>query len=91
MGGDQLPGPVDQRGLRWWLQAKNPLANIDVELEGRLFIPPLSFVKVRDILLRKLTYSCSECILFFQISNSVADPDPGSGAFLTPGSGIRDG
>jgi hypothetical protein len=22
---------------------------------------------------------------------SVADPDPGSGAFLTPGSGIRDG
>ncbi len=23
-------------------------------------------------------------------SNSVADPDPGSGAFLTPGSGIRD-
>jgi hypothetical protein len=23
--------------------------------------------------------------------HSVADPDPGSGAFLTPGSGIRDG
>jgi hypothetical protein len=23
--------------------------------------------------------------------SSVADPDPGSGAFLTPGSGIRDG
>ncbi len=23
--------------------------------------------------------------------DSVADPDPGSGAFLTPGSGIRDG
>ncbi len=23
--------------------------------------------------------------------NSVAEPDPGSGAFLTPGSGIRDG
>jgi hypothetical protein len=29
-------------------------------------------------------------ILFF-IINSVADPDPGSGAFLTPGSGIRNG
>jgi hypothetical protein len=26
-----------------------------------------------------------------QILNSVADPDPGSGAFLTPGSGVRDG
>jgi uncharacterized membrane protein len=25
------------------------------------------------------------------IVNSVADPDPGSYAFLTPGSGIRDG
>jgi hypothetical protein len=25
------------------------------------------------------------------ITISVADPDPGSGAFLTPGSGIRDG
>ncbi len=25
------------------------------------------------------------------VSLSVADPDPGSGAFLTPGSGIRDG
>jgi hypothetical protein len=25
------------------------------------------------------------------VDNSVADPDPGSGAFLTPGSGIRDG
>jgi hypothetical protein len=25
------------------------------------------------------------------LSNSVADPDPESGAFLTPGSGIRDG
>ncbi len=24
-------------------------------------------------------------------TTSVADPDPGSGAFLTPGSGIRDG
>jgi hypothetical protein len=24
-------------------------------------------------------------------STSVADPDPGSGAFLTPGSGIRNG
>jgi hypothetical protein len=23
--------------------------------------------------------------------HNVADPDPGSGAFLTPGSGIRDG
>jgi hypothetical protein len=26
-----------------------------------------------------------------KIKSSVADPDPGSGAFLTPGSGIRDG
>ncbi len=26
----------------------------------------------------------------FTISTSVADPDPGSGAFLTPGSGIQD-
>jgi hypothetical protein len=25
------------------------------------------------------------------VGTSVADPDPGSGAFLTPGSGIRDG
>jgi hypothetical protein len=25
------------------------------------------------------------------IENSVADPDPGSGAFLTSGSGFRDG
>jgi hypothetical protein len=25
------------------------------------------------------------------LGTSVADPDPGSGAFLTPGSGIRDG
>ncbi len=25
------------------------------------------------------------------VRGSVADPDPGSGAFLTPGSGIRDG
>jgi hypothetical protein len=25
------------------------------------------------------------------VVDSVADPDPGSGAFLTPGSGIRDG
>ncbi len=25
------------------------------------------------------------------LTSSVADPDPGSGAFLTPGSGIRDG
>jgi hypothetical protein len=24
------------------------------------------------------------------LANSVADPDPGSGAFVTPGSGIRD-
>jgi hypothetical protein len=24
------------------------------------------------------------------VGSSVADPDPGSGAFLTPGSGIRD-
>ena len=27
----------------------------------------------------------------FIIYTSVADPNPGSGAFLTPGSGIRDG
>jgi hypothetical protein len=26
----------------------------------------------------------------FLLCSSVADPDPGSGAFLTPGSGIRD-
>jgi hypothetical protein len=26
-----------------------------------------------------------------RLSGSVADPDPGSGAFLTPGSGIRNG
>jgi hypothetical protein len=26
-----------------------------------------------------------------RVNHSVADPDPGSGAFLTPGSGIRDG
>ncbi len=25
------------------------------------------------------------------MTRSVADPDPGSGAFFTPGSGIRDG
>jgi hypothetical protein len=30
-------------------------------------------------------------VLGNQLSNSVADPDPGSGAFLTPGSGIRSG
>ncbi len=27
----------------------------------------------------------------FVVTSSVADPDPGSGAFLTPGSGFRDG
>ncbi len=27
--------------------------------------------------------------IFFNVLSSVADPDPGSGAFLTPGSGIR--
>jgi hypothetical protein len=32
---------------------------------------------------KKFEISVEEC--------SVADPDPGSGAFLTPGSGIRDG
>jgi hypothetical protein len=31
-----------------------------------------------------------ENAIFFS-TNSVADPGPGSGAFLTPGSGIRDG
>jgi len=30
-------------------------------------------------------------IIIHQLLTSVADPDPGSGAFLTPGSGIRDG
>ncbi len=25
------------------------------------------------------------------LGSSITDPDPGSGAFLTPGSGIRDG
>jgi hypothetical protein len=29
------------------------------------------------------------CSLRFTVFSSVADPDPGSGAFLTPGSGIR--
>ncbi len=28
--------------------------------------------------------------LFLILHSSVADPDPGSGAFFTPGSGIRD-
>jgi hypothetical protein len=28
---------------------------------------------------------------FYILPFSVADPDPGSGAFLTPGSGMRDG
>ncbi len=31
------------------------------------------------------------CSVFLFSSTSVADPDPGSGAFLTPGSGIRIG
>jgi hypothetical protein len=30
-------------------------------------------------------------LLSFLLEISVADPGPGSGAFLTPGSGIRDG
>jgi hypothetical protein len=30
-------------------------------------------------------------LILFQLLSSVADPDPGSGAFLTPRSGIRDG
>jgi hypothetical protein len=29
--------------------------------------------------------------MFDVVKFSVADPDPGSGALLTPGSGIRDG
>ncbi len=29
--------------------------------------------------------------IFTGLFCSIADPDPGSGAFLTPGSGIRDG
>jgi hypothetical protein len=28
---------------------------------------------------------------YLKSRNHVADPEPGSGAFLTPGSGIRDG
>jgi hypothetical protein len=28
-------------------------------------------------------------VFYFLAETSVADPDPGSGAFLTPGSGIR--
>jgi hypothetical protein len=33
------------------------------------------------------------CLFHIQkiVLTGVADPDPGSGAFLTPGSGIRDG
>jgi hypothetical protein len=39
------------------------------------------------------TKSCKEQVTYNQILgiSSVADPDPGSGAFLTPGSGIRRG
>jgi hypothetical protein len=29
--------------------------------------------------------------MFYTLFHSVADPDPGLGTFLTPGSGIRDG
>jgi hypothetical protein len=32
---------------------KKSTENIDVDFEGRLFIPHLSFVKVRDILLKE--------------------------------------
>ncbi len=39
---------------------------------------------------RYLAMTIRICILFVRILQySVADPDPGSGAFLTPGSGIR--
>jgi hypothetical protein len=38
--------------------------------------------------IRTVTYLCS---LTTSLKISVADPDPGSGAFLTPGSGRRDG
>ncbi len=30
-------------------------------------------------------------VIILLVTTSVADPDPGSGAFFTPGSGIRDG
>jgi hypothetical protein len=35
--------------------------------------------------------SKKKVLVFFNIGTSVADPDPGSGAFLTAGSGIREG
>jgi hypothetical protein len=35
-------------------------------------------------MMQRYSYLCTD------ILTSVADPDPGSGAFLTPGTGIRD-
>jgi hypothetical protein len=38
-----------------------------------------------------ISESCFAIFLDFFYVSSVADPDPGSGAFLPPGSGVRDG
>ncbi len=37
------------------------------------------------------TFVLVESVAGYDLFCSVADPDPGFGAFLTPGSGIRDG
>jgi hypothetical protein len=46
-----------------------------------------SEIKERFIIYLSLTKGFINAITY--VENSVADPDPGSGAFLTPGSGIR--
>jgi hypothetical protein len=46
------------------------------------------FVKYGSVFLLHLVFSF---VNFASVSLSVADTDPGYGAFLTPGSGIRDG
>jgi hypothetical protein len=53
-------------------------------LRTLFFVDLLQFARV--------FWSGAYCIiLLFDMSCSVADPDPASGTFLTPGLGIRDG
>jgi hypothetical protein len=46
----------------------------------------------RDAVQSKLKLETIDTIInSVKVRSSVADPDPGSGAFVIPGSGIRDG
>ncbi len=63
---------------------------------GRYRVLVLKFLlsSVIDVILLCQNHARLSVIVFrtkIAALGSVADPDPGSGAFLTPGSGIRDG